>query len=232
MNNGGFAGGLYAISEWIMRFSVVNVLWVIFNIPFLFILFNILIIGQVEGIFFLLVPLAILAPIILFPATTALFGSVRQWIMKNEDQGGLIKSFWNYYKENYKRSLLAGFIFTGIWIVWAVDVYYFMEINTIIAAIFIVTGIILFVWTINFFSVTVHYHMKLFSSLKNALLITLGSPVLFISVVICSVSILYISIFVFQVLLLFFTCSLIAFLSFSAFYRSYLKIIEKEEVEE
>ncbi len=232
MNNGGFSGGLYAISEWIMRFSVVNVLWVIFNIPFLFILFNILIVGQVEALFVFLIPLVILTPTLLFPATTAVFASAREWIMKNNERGGLIKSFWSYYKENYKRSLLAGAIFTVIWVIWAVDVYYFSKINSIVATIFIVMGIFLFVWTINFFSVTVHYHMKLFSSLKNALLITLGSPVLFITVVISSAAVLYISIYVFQALLLFFACSVIAFLSFAAFYRSYLKLVEKEEVEE
>src|SRR5690625_5179289 len=137
MNSGGFAGGLYAISEWIMRFSVVNVLWVIFNIPFLFILFNILLVEQIEGLFSLLVLLAILAPIVLFPATTAVFGSVRQWIMKNEGQSGLIKSFWNYYKENYKRSFLAGAIFSLIWVIWAVEVYYFMQTNTLLVAVFI-----------------------------------------------------------------------------------------------
>lgn len=230
MNNSGFMGGLYVISEWIMRFSVVNLLWVIFNVPILFILLNMLLIDQMEMLVIFIIPLAILSPFLLFPATTAVFASVREWIMKNDGHGGLIKSFWHYYKENYKRSLLAGFILTGIWVIWIVDVNYFMNLNKIITAAFVVLGIILYVWTINFFSVTAHYHMKLYASLKNALLITLGSPLLFITVAITSAGVLYISTFVFQPLLVFFTCSFIAFLSFAAFYRSYLKIIEKQEV--
>lgn len=232
MNNGGFAGGLYAITEWIMRFSVVNILWGIFNIPFFFILFNMLFIDRVEDLPFFIILLAILAPFFFFPATTTVFASVREWIMKNDERGGLIKSFWSYYRENYKRSLLAGLIFTAIWLIWLIDVYYFMKVNSLIGTVFVVVGIFLFVWTINFFSVTVHYHMKLFSSMKNALLITLGSPLLFITVIMSSAAILYISIYVFQALLVFFACSLIAFLSFAAFYRSYLKLVEKEETEE
>lgn len=232
MNNGGFMGGFYAISEWIMRFSVVNVLWVIFNIPFLFIVLNMLLIDQLEALFSFVILLAILAPFTLFPATTALFASVRGWIMKNEQYGGLIKSYWHFYNENYKRSMLAGLILTVIWVIWLADVYFFSNVNTILTTFFIILGVVLYVWTINFFSVTVHYHMKLFESLKNALLVTVGSPVLFITVIISSVAVLYVSISVFQALLVFFTCSIIAFLSFAAFYRSYLKLVEKEEVEE
>lgn len=232
MNNGGVVGGLYALSEWIMRFSVVNILWIIFNIPFLFILLNMLFIDQVESLLFLLIILAILAPILLFPATTAVFASARDWIMKNDDHGGLIKSYWRYYRENYKRSLLAGTMFTVIWLIWAIDLYFFSQTNSIIAIIFIVMGIFLFVWTLNFFSITVHYHMKLVETLKNSLFITLGSPLLFFSILISGIGVLYISIYVFQALLVFFTCSVLAFLAFSSFYRSYLKIIEKEETVE
>lgn len=232
MNNGGVVGGLYALSEWIMRFSVVNILWIIFNVPFLFILLNMLFIDQVESLLFLLIILAILAPILLFPATTAVFASARDWIMKNDDHGGLIKSYWRYYRENYKRSLLAGTMFTVIWLIWAIDLYFFSQTNSIIAIIFIVMGIFLFVWTLNFFSITVHYHMKLVETLKNSLFITLGSPLLFFSILISGIGVLYISIYVFQALLVFFTCSVLAFLAFSSFYRSYLKIIEKEETVE
>jgi uncharacterized membrane protein YesL len=101
MNNGGFMGGLYVISEWIMRFSVVNLLWLIFNFPILYILLNMLFIEQIEMLSLFFIPFAILSPILLFPATTALFASVRDWVMKNDGHGGLLKSYWHYYKENY-----------------------------------------------------------------------------------------------------------------------------------
>ena len=143
----------------------------------------------------------------------------------------LFKSYWRYYKENYKRSVLSGLILTITWTIWAVDIYYFFDKNSIMMFLFMIMGIILFVFSINLFSITVHYHMKLFTALKNAFLLTIGSPVLFIAVAISSGVVLYISLNVFKFFLPFLTGSLIAFLSFSAFYRNYLNILIKIKTE-
>ena len=221
-------GGLYAISEWIMKFSMINLFWILFNIPIVFLLLNLLFIEQKEALPFLLIPIILLMPILFFPATTAMFGMVRGWISKDEGSSHLFKSYWGYYKENYKRSALIGLILTIAWMIWAADVYYFFnDNNSIMMFLFMIMGIILFVFSINLFSVTVHYHMKLFTALKNTFLLTIGSPVLFIAVAISSGVVLYISLNVFRFFLPFLTGSLIAFLSFSAFYRNHLNSIEK-----
>jgi uncharacterized membrane protein YesL len=222
-NSSGFMGGLYVISEWIMKFSLTNLFWILFNLPIAFLFLNVLFVEQLEGLFFLLIPLILLMPFLFFPATTAMFAVVRGWIIKDEESGKLFRSYWRYYIENYKRSVITGLILTIIWLIWAVDLYYFLG-NKIMVTLFIVIGILLFVFSINHFSITVHYHMKLLPSFKNAFLLTIGSPVLFIAVAVSSCVILYISLNVFTFLLPFFTGSLIAFLSFSAFYRSYLKL--------
>jgi len=221
-------GGLYAISEWIMKFSMINLFWILFNIPIVFLLLNLLFIEQKEALPFLLIPIILLMPILFFPATTPMFGMVRGWISKDEGSSHLFKSYWGYYKENYKRSALIGLILTLAWMIWAADVYYFFnDNNSIMMFLFMIMGIILYVFSINLFSVTVHYHMKLFTALKNTLLLTIGSPVLFIAVAISSGVVLYISLNVFRFFLPFLTGSLIAFLSFSAFYRNHLNSIEK-----
>jgi len=224
----GFMGGLYAISEWIMKFSMINLFWILFNIPIVFLLLNLLFIEQKEALPFLLIPIILLMPILFFPATIPMFGMVRGWISKDEGSSHLFKSYWGYYKENYKRSALIGLILTLAWMIWAADVYYFFnDNNSIMMFLFMIMGIILYVFSINLFSVTVHYHMKLFTALKNTLLLTIGSPVLFIAVAISSGVVLYISLNVFRFFLPFLTGSLIAFLSFSAFYRNHLNSIEK-----
>jgi len=221
-------GGLYAISEWIMKFSMINLFWILFNIPIVFLLLNLLFIEQKEALPFLLIPIILLMPILFFPATIPMFGMVRGWISKDEGSSHLFKSYWGYYKENYKRSALIGLILTLAWMIWAADVYYFFnDNNSIMMFLFMIMGIILYVFSINLFSVTVHYHMKLFTALKNTLLLTIGSPVLFIAVAISSGVVLYISLNVFRFFLPFLTGSLIAFLSFSAFYRNHLNSIEK-----
>jgi len=228
-NKTGFMGGLYAISEWIMKFSLINLFWILFNIPIVFLLLNLLFIEQIEELPLLLIPLILLTPILFFPATTAMFGMVRDWIIKDEDSSHLFKNYWRYYKENFKRSVSSGLILTIAWVIWAADVYYFVDKSSVMMFLFLILGIILFVFSINLFSVTVHYHLKFVTALKNTLFLTIGSPVLFIAVAISSGVVLYLSLNVFRFFLPFLTGSLIAFLSFSAFYRNYLKITDKSE---
>lgn len=226
MNN--IMGGLYTVSEWVMRFTVINVLWALFNLPVVFFVGNLLLAeGQAELILFATLT-ALFAPFIFFPATAALFASARDWIIENEGSS-LFLSFVNYYKQNYKKSLLGGFLFTGLWVILIVDVFFLKKISMILAFVFIIFGLILYVFTINFFSVNAHYDLKLRVLLKNALLITVGSPVLLLAVLGSGLVLFYASIKGPLFLLLFFTGSLVAFLSFSAFYRFYLKVTAREK---
>jgi uncharacterized membrane protein YesL len=221
-NSSGLMGGLYAISEWIMKFSFTNLFWILFNLPIAFLFLNMLFVERLEDLLYFVIPIAVLMPVLFFPATTAMFGVVRGWIIKNEDSGQIFRPFLRFYKENYKRSLVNGLFLTVVWLIWAVDLYYFFTNNKMMMIFFIVLGVLLFVFTINLFSVTVHFHMKWYPSLKNTFLITIGSPMVFLAVALSSGIILYISLIVFTFLLPFLTGSLIAFLSFSAFYRNIL----------
>ena len=226
MNN--IMGGLYTVSEWIMRFSVTNLLWLLFNLPIVFFAANLLLAdGQIEMILFAIM-IAMFAPFVFFPATAAMFALARDWILQNEGTS-LFLSYVNYYKQNYKKSLLGGLLFTGLWVVLIVDFIYLKDFSMILAFVFIVFGLILYVMTVNFFSVNAHYDMNLRVLMKNAILITVASPVLLLAVLLSSFVLLYASIKGPLFLLLFFTGSLIAFLSFSAFYRLYLKVTAREK---
>lgn len=226
MNN--IMGGLYTVSEWIMRFSVTNLLWLLFNLPIVFFAANLLLAdGQTEMILFAIM-IAMFAPFVFFPATAAMFALARDWILQNEGTS-LFLSYVNYYKQNYKKSLLGGLLFTGLWVVLIVDFIYLKDFSMILAFVFIVFGLILYVMTVNFFSVNAHYDMNLRVLMKNAVLITVASPILLLAVLLSSFVLLYASIKGPLFLLLFFTGSLIAFLSFSAFYRLYLKVTAREK---
>ncbi|WP_245843936.1 YesL family protein [Oceanobacillus rekensis] len=225
MRNSEFANGLYMISEWVMRFLVINLIWLLFNLPIIFIVVSMIFADQLNILYLLLVPLVILLPILLFPATAAMFASVRDWVMGKENRG-LFKSYWNYYRVNYKQSLLGGIILTTIWAIWGLDYYYFSQENIILMFAFVILGVILFSYTINFFSIIAHYDMGLGTMLKNTLLITIGSPLLSFSILISSGLILIISSKVWF-LMPFFTWSILAFISFSAFYRLYIKLITR-----
>ncbi|WP_077065155.1 YesL family protein [Gracilibacillus massiliensis] len=227
MKGNGAMSGIYAFSVWIMRFSSINILWFLINLPIVFILINILYLKQMEYLIVLLIPLIVLLPGLFFPATTAMFASTRSWVI-NEDEQSLIKPYLRYFKENFKNSFLGGILVTGLWFILGIDFYYFSEINSVLMYSFILFGVLLYVFTINFFSTLVHYNMKLLSILKYTLLATIGSPLLSFSVLISNGAIIYISVTNFSFLIPFFTGSLIAFLSFSAFYRMFLNSIKKQ----
>ncbi|MCP3031519.1 DUF624 domain-containing protein [Halobacillus sp. A1] len=225
-NRSGFMGGFYVVSEWITRFTLGNLQWALFNLPVGLLLLSLLYIESNEMIAYLLVPLACIAPFVFFPATTALFAKAREWVRKEEE--GLIEySYLKHYKDNYVKSMFGGIIFVVLWGVLAADVYYFSSRNTFLMNAFLVMGILLFVFTINFFNVLVHYDIKLRASFKQAFLMTIGSPLLFLTIVISSGIVLYISLYIFPLLIPLFTGSLVAFLAFSAFYRLHLKVASK-----
>ncbi|MBM7649502.1 putative membrane protein YesL [Bacillus ectoiniformans] len=220
--------GLYSTSEWIMRFSLVNGLWVLLTLPFSFFVFQSVKAESAELMFLFAVPAALLAPVLFFPATAAMFASVRDWILEREHDS-IIRSYLAYYKGNYKKSVQGGIIFTSVWSILIADYMYFQSANTILSMAFLIFGLLLYVLTVNFFSVNAHYDMKVGSLVKKAALLTAGSPVLLIAVLLTGMAFVYVSVRGPLFLLLFFTGSLTAFLSFSAFYRLYLTLTRTKE---
>ncbi|WP_062514842.1 YesL family protein [Halobacillus sp. KGW1] len=224
----GIRGGLYAVSEWISKFALTNLLWTLFNLPVVLILLSILGIGERGQLWYLLPPLVLLLPIVFFPATTALFAKAREWVRK-EEKHGREYSYWYYYKENYVGSVKVGALLTFLWVVVAADVYYFSGTNPLMMNAFLVSSIILFVYTINVFSAMVHYDLKVGGVLKQAFFLTFSSPVLFLAVAVTAGFILMVSLYIFPLILPIFTGSILSFLAFSAFYRLVLKWQEKTE---
>ncbi|MFD1953424.1 YesL family protein [Paenibacillus thailandensis] len=224
----GIMGGFYRISEWIMRLSVTNILWLVCSIPFVFFAMGVIWAQDESQLYSSLIVTAIVSPFFFFPATAAMFTVARKWVMGEVDVP-LIKTFFRGYKENYKQSMLGGLLYTVIFVVLIVDfMVYKNQFNSIISYIFIAFLLLLVVSVFNFFSMTVHYHMKTFQLLKNAILITIGKPFRSISTALMSGVVVYFSM-QFTFLIPFFMGSVIAFLSFWNFYIIYQKLQEQAE---
>lgn len=175
---------------------------------------------------FILIGLIVLMilPFLFFPATTGMFAVIRGWVMNSHDTS-IITSFLKYYKENYIRSMIGGFIIVLIWLIFIVDYYFFTtHVNGHFKYLFIFLAIFLIAFTLHFISGTVHFEAKLFTSLKNALFITIGSPILSAGIGIINVLVIYISFNYLTVLIPLFIGPLIAIVSFYGFYKVYLKI--------
>ncbi len=229
----GLMGGFYRISEWIMRLAVINVLWIICSIPFIIVSVPLLVPGEgteaeVMGqVYFVMILMAIVAPFTLFPATAAMFAVARKWVMGEVDVP-LFKTYFKGYKENYKQSLLGGIVYTLLLVIMVVDFIVYKEQFNLLSYIFIAFLILLIISLFNFFSMLVHYHMKTFQLLKNAVLITIGKPFRSLSTALMAGAVMFFSTR-FTFLIPFFMGSIIAYLSFWNFYLIYQKLQDMAE---
>lgn len=224
-NMSSIMNALYFLSEWFVRFTFVNLVWFVLNIPLTIVTLN-FILSETERIIYVL-PMVILSVFLFFPSTMALYGVVRDWIMKKERSKN-IRRFFKFFKKDYFRSLLAGAVWTIIWLVWVVDYIYFEREDSIISLIVLVLGIILFVAMIDFFSLSAHYDMRFMQLMKNALLVTIGNPFLFVIVVVIHALLFYAGITYLLFIFPLFIGTVTAFISFLGFYRFTLKLKEKE----
>lgn len=219
---------LYNLTDWIVRMLAVNLLWIIFNIPIIFLLINLFLAKSTNELIAIGIILWGIVPFLFFPATTSLFAVVRNWVLKKQDLP-IIHSFWKFYKENYTRSMIAGIIIGFMWLIAIVDYYFFTaQISVYFKYPFIVIFIYLFVYTLHFISGTVHFETKLFTSLKNALFITIGSPISNLGLSILNGVIIYISFNYFTFIIPLFIGSIIALISFLGFYKIYIRVEESK----
>lgn len=215
--------GVYDISMWVMRFSIINLLWLLFQLPIIVIIVSILHANSKEDILILFPILIILTPFLLFPATQSMFSTVRDWLV-NDEEKGLILSYIKYYKYNYEKSMKIGIILTFVWVIWGFDFYYFSEENVVLMFMVGFLGLLLYVYTVNAFSLNAHFQLGLTELLKRSFIISIGSPVLTIIILLSNFFVFVISIYKLPFLIPFFTGALITFLSFSAFYRRYVNL--------
>ena len=63
----GFMGTLYGTTEWIMRFSVINILWFVINLPISIIILVVYFNDSNDGLILNLLPLVAFNPYIIRP---------------------------------------------------------------------------------------------------------------------------------------------------------------------
>src|SRR5690625_6125259 len=89
---------LYKTLEWITRFAYINLLWIFFTI-----------IGGVLLGF--------------FPATTAMFAIIRDWLQGNNDDP-LFIGFWQYYKKEFWKGNRLGAFIVLLVVFLTIDIFF------------------------------------------------------------------------------------------------------------
>lgn len=141
-------GKIYKAMEFIMNAFLLNLLWLVLCLPVLSI----------------------------FPATTAMFGVVREW--KNQNDIRIFSAFFRLFQENFKQSFLIGIlwlVFTGLLLG---DFIITNQLNSnvkyILFSFFFLLGIMFLFVSIYIFPVLVHYQVTWKNAIKNALLLSIS----------------------------------------------------------
>jgi uncharacterized membrane protein YesL len=213
----GVMGGIYRVTEWIMRIAGSNLLWLVCSSPFLFFLLTKLLIvihGGNDGLSGY--GMAILAPFTLFPATAALFTVVRKWVMGEADVS-VTRTFFKGYKENYKQSMIGGIFYTLLLGIMIVDYTVYMVKMQNLQIVGIIMLVLLVLLMVS------HYHLKTTTMIKNAILLTIIRPFRSFSTLV-GAAVLILLTTKFTWLIIFGTAALIAWIAFANFYATYNKM--------
>jgi uncharacterized membrane protein YesL len=214
----GMMGGFYRLSEWIMRLSVTNVLWLLTSFPFWLVMLSLLGADSLDQLKQIIILLAILAPFTLFPATSAMFSVARKWVLGDTDVP-LLKTFFRSYKHNFVQAMIGGLFYALLFAILIIDYQVYLKQMTgfqLIAYLFIALLFLLLISLLHFFSLLSHFHMKTIQLLKNALILTIGRPIRSLIMVLGTAAVVYMS-SQFTFLIPFFFGSIIAVYTFYNF---------------
>ncbi|WP_157801923.1 YesL family protein [Gracilibacillus salitolerans] len=228
MQNSGVMGRFYVIADWVYKFSFANIIWMVCNIPIIFILVNLLLADEIAVILVLFGMMLLLSPFMFFPSTVALFAIVNQFIQKEDVK--LLSDFWGYYRRNYKKSMKIGVIFTIFWTVLIIDFFYMMRLgNVIMQYVFIVLGFFAFVYNLHVCSGAIYIDAKMRDLFKQVAVIMFGHPILSMSLGLISLTFLYLITQWLTFLLPLFLGSILVFLALLVFMKIHPSSLKLEK---
>lgn len=201
MKKRGFSGFIYMITELVMQFAYLQLLWIAFT----------------------LMGLGLLG---IFPSTAAMFSVVRKWIMGEEDVP-VFKTFWQTYKTEFVRVNGLGLILSAIgWLLY-VDYDFFTFGTTMGSSILkIITLLIIYLFVttcIYFFPIFVHYRYRFFDYFKYSFLYSVSTPLKTAGLFIITY-VIYLLLLKVPVLFLFFSGSVISYMWMWYVYQTIRKI--------
>jgi uncharacterized membrane protein YesL len=208
MKLSGLTGGIYFLSIWISRLAILNLLWITFTIA------GLVLLG-------------------FFPATVAMFTLIRKWIFTKEDPP-LFRTFWSVFRTEFIKAnkfglipvVIGAFIYVDFKVLTLYDHWIFTLIHVVLIGV-----MILYFLSITFlFPVYVHYEAGNFENLKNSFILAVIKPLTSISVLLCSLIIIYVTI-MFPALAVFFTGSVISLISISMTNREMRKLHKAKDGE-
>ena len=198
---------IYRITEWIFRLIYVNLLWILFSVLGL-IIFGIM------------------------PSTTALYTIVLKWF-QGKTNIEVFNTFKKEYKSKFIRSNIMGLIMLIAGSLLYINFVFYQQSSTSLFQLFfyltLILSLVYFTMWIYLFPLLVNYDLKIFSLLKNALLVPLFSPVnSAILILVMTFSGILFSFFIFLIPI--FGFSSLAFINIWGTSRTFTAVEEKKAI--
>ncbi|SFL52307.1 Uncharacterized membrane protein YesL [Gracilibacillus orientalis] len=208
------SNGFYRFLEWLMWIMYLNLLWVVMSLA---------------GVVFLG----------LFPATMALVITIREWcVQKNEV--AFNKIFFKAYKKTFIKSNMIGYLLTIVGYILFVDFQWVMQHTTtfqsLFLVLFIVMGIIYTIAILYIFPTFAHFDLSIRQTLKHAIVLGLFSPLVTIGMFVALFLLQYVWRFipgllpVVGVSFTFYIVTRLALFSFESFENRQQSLLEKDYV--
>ncbi|WP_194842042.1 YesL family protein [Gracilibacillus salitolerans] len=192
---------IYKFSEWVIRISLLNLLWILFTV-----------IGLGFAGF--------------FPATVAMFTIVRRWVKGNADEQ-IFKSFLELFKRHFLKANMLGYICAlgGAVLYWDYLLVKSLSgpFQMVMMLLLVPVAFYYFMVTFFVFPVYVHYDIKLMECFKYAFIIGASYPLRTIYMVFVTFVVYYVTVS-FPVLFLFFSGSVWSFLIMRFTYVAFEKV--------
>lgn len=220
---------MYEISDVVVKFVIGNVLWLVFNLPNLFLVSSYFF---AESPFqaFLLRFLMLSAPILLFPSSQALICLMREIVL---DKPFTIRDtfflFIRYFKENYLTSLFFG-IGSAAAISLTISLLYLTWTQSVLfSTILLISLIYVLFINVQFFLVTAHFSMPFSWKVKQAFRLTFGRPIYASISFVLPLLLIWISWAVFPPLILFVSEAVASYLLYFLFQLEYKKLTKRAQ---
>lgn len=220
----GWKQTLNTFFEWVMKLAFVNLFWLLFNLPFPLLLFQVRLSGMDHARLAWGVLVLVLIPFLLLPSSSALIACVRRFILVKYERASF-KVYWKYYRENYKSNVQIGLVLEVLWLLFGANLFFYVtQVHSQLVIPFSVLLGYLIVFSLNVLCNNIHIQTGVQTSLKNALIITFYSPFTNLILAAAIISLTILSITFATYLILFFFGSFIALIAFGAYYKSYSKL--------
>ncbi|THE12827.1 DUF624 domain-containing protein [Bacillus timonensis] len=205
MQLGAFSGSILTFCEWVARLAYLNVLWIFFTLSG-FVIFG------------------------FFPATIAMLATLRQFLIKNHPH--VFKTFWHYYKKEFLGSNKLGLIIVVIGFILYMNINFLQSNSNEGSSLLFYSSMIMscmyFLIICYTFASFVEFEQPLGIHLKNALLITIYSPIPSLFIIFGFVAV-YFAVTTISGVGFFFSVSLLGLVVLSSANLAYKRIARKQE---